>query len=254
MKKTIALVATALLVAAGCSNTPEQGDRPLVAETPGGGGKQAGRGGKTGNGKANGKPGGKKNPASGGDVAAPGNAGAAGSSSAVSGDVDIPGADEEQQYPTASTELTEQGADAKSQGITPGYAELTGAKIEGLGKEFRVTLTFDGEVPQRMPNDKTIMVVGFQMIRDEEEGYAFAGQATQEGWKPYAGGKDKQSKFPGSFDVVGNQIVMVVPWSYPRGAYPFKWMATSNWFQSLASTTHYKFDLIPNKDQANFPG
>ena len=47
---------------------------------------------------------------------------------------------------------------------------------------------------------------------------------------------------------------MEIRWSFVNGAYPFKWLATSNWFQSLANTTHYKFDLIPNKDQANYPG
>jgi hypothetical protein len=47
---------------------------------------------------------------------------------------------------------------------------------------------------------------------------------------------------------------MEIPWSYVGGAYPFKWLATSNWFQSLANTTHYLFDLIPNEGQANYPG
>lgn len=252
MKRTIAIASVALLIAAACSNTPSQGDRSLVAETPGNQqtkGKAGNKGGANGKSKGTGKAGSQ------GGTQANGDGGStAGGTAGIEGDVDVPGADEEQQYPTASAELVETGADGKSQGITPGYAEMTGARIEGLGDEFRVTLTFDGSVPERMPNDKTIMVVGFQLLRGEDEGYAFAGQATDEGWKPYAGGKNKQTDFPGSFEIEGNQIVMVIPWSYPRGAYPFKWMATSNWFQSLANTTHYKFDLIPNKDQANYPG
>ena len=252
MKKAIALAAVTLLLAAGCSNTPEPGDRSLVAETPG---DDRAEGQKDGRKKAGGKKnaGGKKSARQQASEGTEGSS-AAGSGSTIQGDVDVPGASEEQEYPTGLAELTEPQADAKTQGITPGYAELLAVRVEGLGEEVQITLTFDGQVPDKMPNDKTIMVVGFQMIRGEDEGYAFAGQATQEGWKPYAGGKNKRTDFPGSFEIDGDQIVMVIPWSYPRGAYPFKWVATSNWFQSLANTTHYKFDLVPNKDQANYPG
>ena len=115
-------------------------------------------------------------------------------------------------------------------------------------------MLFNGEVPQQMPNDKTIMVIGFQLLRGKEGSFAFAGQATDKGWQPYAGGKAKQTKFPGEFEVSGDTITMEIPWSYVGGAYPFKWLATSNWFRSLANTTHYLFDLAPNKGQANYPG
>jgi hypothetical protein len=240
-----------MLFGAACSggSNPE-GERSLLAETPGAtdGGEKRGKGGnKAGKGS-------KKEDKAADPGAAPGGSTTGGSSGVIEGDVDVPGASEEQEYPTASAELTEPNPDAQSQGITPGYAEMTGARIEGLGKKFRVTLSFGGQIPEQMPNDKTIMVIGFQLIRGDDEGYAFAGQATHEGWKPYAGGKDKRTKFPGTFEVQANEIVMTIPWKYPSGAFPFKWMATSNWFQSLANTTHYKFDLIPNKDQANYPG
>ncbi len=174
--------------------------------------------------------------------------------SAIEGDVDVPGADEEQAYPNGTARVSEPQPDGKKQGITPDYPEVLDVTIEGLGENFRITITTNGEIPQQMPNDKTIMVISFQLFRSEKEGYAFAAQATDKGWKPFAGGKDKQTKFPGTFEVTGNQIVMVVPWSYVNGAYPFKWLAASNWFQSLANTTHYIFDLVPSKNQANFPG
>ena len=249
MRRTLAIVCAALLLAAACSDSPSQGDRSLLAESPGSGQKAGTGKGKKAAGKKKSarKPGGRATEIATQD-------GAVAGSREIQGDVDVPGADEEQEYPTSFAELTEPDPDAKGQGITPDYAEMMGASIEGLGNEFRITLTFGGDLPQQMPNDKTIMVIGFQMLRGEDEGYAFAGQATNKGWKPYAGGKNKPTKFPGSFEVTGNQIIMTVPWSYPEGAYPFKWLVSSNWFQSLANTTHYKFDLLPNKDQANYPG
>jgi hypothetical protein len=169
-------------------------------------------------------------------------------------EIDVPGADEEKTYPTASSDLNEPDPDGRSQGLTESYAELLAVSVKGLGKHVRITMLFNGEVPQQMPNDKTIMVIGFQMLRGKEGSFAFAGQATDKGWQPYAGGKSKQTDFPGEFDVSGDTITMEIPWSYVGGAHPFKWLATSNWFRSLANTTHYLFDLAPNKGQANYPG
>lgn len=247
MRKTLAIASAAVVLATACSDAPSEGDRSLLAETPGSQKIQGDKGGKGSGKKAAPKPGNGPAAVATDGPAAPG-------PGAIQGNVDVPGADEQQQYPSAFAEVAEPEADAKSQGITPDYAEITRVSVEGLGRQFRVTLNFGGDLPQQMPNDKTIMVVGFQMLRGEDEGYAFAGQATNKGWKPYAGGKDKQTDFPGSFEVTGDQIVMTIPWSYPDGAYPFKWLVSSNWFQSLANTTHYKFDIVPNKDQANYPG
>ena len=252
MRRAVAISLMVFLVAAGCSSreTP-QGDRSLLTEEEKADAKAAKK-------KADGKKKGGKGGLSRKEAlenARKAEVTDSTGSGTANVDTDVPGADEDKQYPTASAEITEAQPDAKSQGITPPYAEMTQASIEGLGKSFRVTMTFDGDLPQQMPNDKTVMVVGYQMIRDDDEGYAFAAQASQDGWKPFAGGNDKKQKdFPGSFEVTGNQIVMEIPWSFVKGAYPFKWLATSNWFQSLANTTHYKFDLIPNKDQANYPG
>ncbi|HWL64585.1 MAG TPA: hypothetical protein VNP73_01310 [Actinomycetota bacterium] len=245
----MALVLSLSLIAA-CSDTgPDAGDRTLLGtETPRAG-KDKGK-----------KPGGKNaERKKGGNNRGSGSAGkdggtVAGGPSALPEQVDVPGADEDKTYPTASAEIVESKPDGNGQGITPGYAELLGTRVEGLGKDFRVTLTFNGEVPQEMPNDKSIMVIGFQVLRGRDDGYAFSGQATEKGWQPYAGGKEKATDFPGRFEVSGSTIVMEIPWSYVEGAYPFKWLVTSNWYQSLANTTHYIFDLIPNKGQANYPG
>ena len=246
-KKIVAVGIVLLLVAGACSSrTDPAGERSLLGSDDK---DRAGEDGK----KRGSKKGGVKKPRNGGVVSQDEGA-VGGGDSSIPDEVDVPGADEDKTYPTAFAEIEEPNPDGKTQGITPQYAEMLGLSIEGVGEEFRITMTFNGDVPQQMPNDKTIMVIGFQFLRGKQDGYAFAGQATEKGWKPYAGGKDKRTEFPGSFEVSGNTIVMTIPWSYVGGAYPFKWLATSNWFQSLANTTHYIFDLIPNKGQANYPG
>lgn len=159
---------------------------------------------------------------------------------------------------TASARVAEPQPDAQKSGLPPDYAEATEATIAGLGDQLRMTLTLNGEVPQQMPDDKTFMVINFNLQRNDDDGYAFGGQASNEGWRAYAGGNNKTqtksgSKFPGTFIIDGSQIVMTVPWSYLDGPQPFKWTATSSWVQSVAQTTHYSFDLLPNKNSARYP-
>ena len=145
--------------------------------------------------------------------------------------------------------------DARKDGVTPSYAELIEASVIGLGEDFKLTMTFDGDLPSAMPNDQTHMIVAIGITgAEEEEGYSFGAQATPDGWRPYAGGKDDgTTEFPGSFDVGGNRIEMIIPWDYIRGPRRFEWYAASNWFSQIAGTTHYKVDLVPNEGLAKFP-
>lgn len=145
--------------------------------------------------------------------------------------------------------------DATKEGITPTYAEIVKASIVGLGEDFRMTLTLDGQVPDKMPTDKTHMIVAFGITGTrEDEGYSFGAQATEEGWSAYAGGKDDgNSRFPGTFFVKGNAIEMTVPWDYINGPRSFEWYSASNWFQQLANQTHYRVDLAPSDGLAKFP-
>ena len=145
--------------------------------------------------------------------------------------------------------------DGTKEGITPSYAEILKASIVGLGEDFRMTLTLDGQVPDRMPNDKTHMIIAFGITGTEEnEGYSFGAQATEEGWSAYAGGRDDgNGEFPGTFFIRGNVIEMIVPWDYISGPRAFEWYSASNWFSQLANQTHYRVDLAPSNGLAKFP-
>lgn len=145
--------------------------------------------------------------------------------------------------------------DAKKDGITPAYAEILKAQIVGLGEDFRMTLTLDGSIPDRMPNDKTHMIVAFGITGTQEnDGYSFGAQATEEGWNAYAGGRDDgNGEFPGTFFVRGNTIEMTVPWAYIEGPRAFEWYSASNWFSQLANQTHYRVDLAPSQGLSKFP-
>ena len=145
--------------------------------------------------------------------------------------------------------------DSTKEGITPAYAEIIKASIVGLGEDFRMTLTLAGDPPDRMPNDKTHMIIAFGITGSEEnEGYSFGAQCTEAVWNAYAGGRDDgKGEFPGTFFVQGNTIEMTVPWDYIEGPRAFEWYSASNWFSQLANQTHYRVDLAPSDGLTKFP-
>lgn len=169
------------------------------------------------------------------------------------GDSDTPRSGIDPSLADASSRVEEPGSDAKKSGLPPSYAELLSAEIQGLGDNFRLTLTFDGDVPQRLPED-TYMVVGLGVTgRKEDEGFAFGINGDHKSWRPYSGSKGKASEFPGTFDIDGNRVILVLPWSTVEGPRRFEWYANSSWFSQIAGQTRYSFDPIPNEEAARFP-
>lgn len=165
-----------------------------------------------------------------------------------------PRGDGGRRYATMSASVVERRPDGQRSGSPPDYAEARAVDIEGRGDEFRVTLSFSGQVPQRMPTSETYMVISFGMSgRDEDErDYGFGARATEEGWLAYAGSKGAAAQFPGTFFVRGDTIEMNIPWSAAGGPRPFEWYASSSWFAHDAGATSYLFDPIPN-GKARYP-
>jgi hypothetical protein len=154
----------------------------------------------------------------------------------------------------ASSVVEEPEPDGEKSGVAPGYAEILIASIEGLGDNVRFTLTFDGQVPEKMDDDQTFMVIGWSMSMGGDQTYAFSARASDKGWEVFAGAKNESTKLPGTFQVDGDSIVIDVPWSFLDGPRAFRWYTSSSWFRNLAGTTHYIFDAVPNKEAGHFPG
>lgn len=156
---------------------------------------------------------------------------------------------------TAMVEVTEPDPDAEKSGVAPQFADIVSTKVEGSGASLRVTITFHGDVPQQMPDGNTYMVIGFGMTppkQSEEQGYAFGASADAKGWTTYGGGKGG-GKYPGEFSLSGDVAVFTIPWSVIDGPRPFEWYSQTSWFRSLAGTTHYSLDALPNDGPAKYP-
>lgn len=259
-KTKLAALLLTLLLAAACSSP--QGTEPAENSLLGKG-KQ--RGNAAGGGKKDGgaKPGGAK-PDGGGKAvpAVPGGKVAVPSPAAVDKGGGLNGASKTEtevtstgQDPrTASVVVTEPDPDADKSGVAPEFADVLSTRVEGAGANLRVTITFRGELPQKMPDDQTYMVAGFGMTgpKGQSQGYAFGASADTKGWTAYGGGKDGK-EFPGEFSVSGDTVVFTIPWSAVEGPRSFDWYAQASWFRSLAGTTHYSLDAVPNEGPAKYP-
>lgn len=266
-RKTTAAILALLLFSSACSSggdpTAEPGSDSNVAA-------EDGKGGKKDRPKDGSRPGGKNGGKGGGGKDGPGGKGSdpGGDAAGAPGSEDVPGTDAEEgavgldpqgeggpAFATKSAHFEEPGSDAEKDGpLTPSYAEATAVDVDGLGEDVRITFTFAGEVPQKMPTDKTYMVVafGFSAKKKGQEGYGMNAQASDNGWQVVLGSKDTAEKFPGTFFVRGNTVEFTLPWSAVGGPRPFEFYASSSWFQYAAGVTSYSVDPIPN-DKGNYP-
>jgi hypothetical protein len=251
-----AVLAAATLVASACSSPQgtEQPENSLLGK-----GKKDGRAGDGDRGRGSGKASGGKTKAgrpevAGGEVslpsAAPGETPPPSGAAKTETKVSSTGTDPR----SASVLVTEPDPDAERSGLVPDYSEIVSVRIEGRAADFRVTITFRGPVPEKMPDDKTYMIAGMGVTeREKDEGYAFGASADAKGWTPYAGNKEEAEEFPGTMSIDDATIVFTMPWSAMGGPQPFKWYSQASWFRSLAGTTHYSLDIVPNEGPARFP-
>lgn len=259
----IALAVACSLVAA-CSDAPPgpetaEGEKSRVGNEDKGpkkkGGKRSGKKGK----KAGKGPGGSKSGTAPGAAALePGEsppAAKSGSAAAPQGFASQgPPSPVDPSLARRSSTIDDPDGDSEKQGaLVPSYSEMTHALFQGQGQRFEIRLTFNGSVPERMPDDKTVMVIGVGISAGGNDTYGFTAQATTEGWKAYAGAKDGARKFPGEFVIEDGEIVMRVPWKFINGPREFRWQVNSTWFKSVANTSHYAFDMAPNEESAQFP-
>jgi hypothetical protein len=258
-RRRVAALALTLLVAAACSSPQgtEQPDNSLLGKKGDRGAKAGGDAGKKG-GAQPGKP--KATgaaeplpvtPAPGVDVPASADKGG-GLNGASKTETEVTSSG--QDPATASVLVTEPDPDADKSGVAPGFADILSTRVEGVGPNLKITIVFRGDVPQKMPDDKTYMVAGFGLTapKGQQNGYAFGASADHTGWTPY-GGNEKGGKFDGQFSLSGDTMVFTMPWSVVKGPRAFEWYAQTSWFRSLAGTTHYSLDALPNEGPARYP-
>lgn len=256
MRRAAALIVIVIVMAACSSNElASQGDRSRAGKDKAAGnsagkGKQGKGGGSRSGAKAKQKAEDIKNQAPGSgakgseEVGAPGDFGGA----------DAPSSGIDPSLARASGGADDSPVDARTQGVTPRYSEATGARIQGLGKNVRFTIMMAAPLPDRVEKNQ-YMVMAFGVTGQKEgQGYAVGAIGNDKGWDPYAGSKGDNDKFPGRFEISGNEVIFEIPWSYVKGPRAFEWYVSSGWYGKVANQTHWSFDSVPNERAGEFPG
>lgn len=259
-RRVAALALTLALAAAACSS-PQGTERPensLLGQKDDEGKGRGARGGKKAGG---GKPGGPKGAGGGKPAPATPDPGVAipsseggrpGLSGASKTETDVTSSGDDPR--TASVVVTEPDPDADKSGVAPDFADIYSTRVEGAGANLKVTVVLRGNIPYKMPDESTYMVIGFGLTggKGDQRGYAFGASADAKGWTAY-GGSDKGGSFDGRFSMSGDTAVFTMPWSAIGGPRPFEWYAQTSWFRSIAGTTHYSLDALPNDGPAKYP-
>lgn len=254
MRRAIAFVSASLLLLAACSSGDDQASQ--------GERRRAGKGGTSSNFAGEAKSGkaqaGTKSAAQAKEAAeqAAGSGTTTGSATAPQGfGEDAPTSGIDPSLARASASIEEPNPDAQKSGpVAPDYAEAMQATLQGLGNDVRFTMRFGGNLPSAVTKGQYMVLALGVTGRKEGQGYAIGATCDENGWKPYAGAKTKRMKFPGTFEISGNEMIFTVPWSFFEGPRAFEWYASTAWYQQVADQTQWSFDAVPNGRPGAFPG
>lgn len=135
---------------------------------------------------------------------------------------------------TKSVSKNDPPGDAQTSGEVPSYVEILGASVEGAGADgVKLILRMSGDVPGTMPNERTHMIVAWNLTGSKKAtGAGFTAQAGLEGWTVSAAQGSDVVDFPGAFEVDRNLAILTVPWDFIDGARKFEWSAAASWFSS----------------------
>lgn len=146
---------------------------------------------------------------------------------------------------TGTSVVKDPAGDAQRSGEVPGFVEILEGSVQGLGDSVSLTLVMSGNLPARMPNDTTHMIVAWNLAGGKRQRNAgFSAQATTEGWQVTAAVAGEMADYPGSVQVSGNTIEFVFPWKFIKDPYKFDWSAASTWFSGSDDETATAADNI----------
>ena len=170
------------------------------------------------------------------------------------GGADAPNSGIDPSLARASASAADPAIDAKTQGLPPRYAEITGASVQGLGENVVFTVTFAGPVPSQLQEGQYMVVAVGVSGRKDQDGFSVGAVGNDKGWDPYGGTRGQNGKLPGRFEISENQMTFEVPWSFVKGPRAFEWYGSGGWYGQVAKQTHWSFDGVPNDRAAEFPG
>ena len=141
-----------------------------------------------------------------------------------------------------------------TEGSGPAYADLVGVTVEDDGTNARVTITFAGDVPSRLPAGET-MGTGVDLYRSPtqvESDYQLFADGQPDGWFAYLQTPKGFVRYPGRFGIGGRRIEFVVPWSALGSPSSGAFSAFADWTRDATPANAFSEDHAPNVGNARF--
>jgi hypothetical protein len=124
---------------------------------------------------------------------------------------------------------------------SPPYADVTSVSLQSDGSSLKVILGMAGAVPDHAPGDSEVVGIAVDLATDKGKYQLFA-SGENDGWFGYFDTPKGMKRFPGTFEIAGNQIAFTVPWSAFDGPRRGKFSVYSEW----SSAEGYSEDPAPN--------
>jgi hypothetical protein len=144
--------------------------------------------------------------------------------------------------------VTDRGNDAQGNG--PSYADIVSVDVADNGPSARVTITFAGTLPGRIPDGQQLGagVDFFRRVTDTEGDYQLFVDGSPDGYFAYLHDRDSYEKYPGDFGLGGSRVVFTVPWSALGNRKTGRFSAFADWASNAGSAGNHPFseDHVPN--------
>ena len=106
-----------------------------------------------------------------------------------------------------------------------------------------------GEMPERMPNQKSILRVTFMVSMKDGTRYTFEAQCLRTGWGTFAAGGADPEYIP-ELALSERGLSLTIDPLYIGGLRPFEWLASVAWTEG---DVNYAFDVVPAEGFASYP-
>ena len=150
-----------------------------------------------------------------------------------------------------STKIGDKGSRRTVTGTAPSYVEIESAEVAGGPGSLSLAMALDGPVPERMPDENSVLRVSFRLKSKTGQTYMFDAQCGRAGWGTFATGGPEDFPVPGlTVAEDGSSVTIHVDPAYMGGLQPFEWIATVTW---SGSGGDYAFDVAPSSGLARYP-
>ena len=150
-----------------------------------------------------------------------------------------------------STRIRDKGSRRTVTGTAPSYVEIESVEVTGGPESLSLAMALRGPVPERMPDNDSVLRVSFRVKTKTGPTFMFDAQCVRAGWGTFATGGPEDYPVP-ALDIAadGSSITLQVDPAYMGGFKPFEWIATVTW---SGSGGDYAFDVAPSSGLAGYP-